>query len=235
MTSTEQLLREALEDLLNGWKYIRRTHGDLYGVGWDRAQSKGESALAALPAPAPAQPASPTDMAVYDSIAQGYFKDTAQPASGEAVAWRWRNTLGDVVTGWLELKPSQRQAIEQQVAEAGGTIEYAYTTPSASGEAVADEQIIEWATRHDLKGTLVELRCIFEDAASIGATPPASQEQSKWCEYVAGMVDTWVSAEWPHYMHMDEDRRTKAIAGIIERRLWALKREASTSQPKDPS
>ncbi len=39
-------LLEALEDMLNGWKYIRESHGDLYGVGWDRAQDKAVSAIA---------------------------------------------------------------------------------------------------------------------------------------------------------------------------------------------
>lgn len=38
-------LEEALQDMLSGWRYIRATHGDLYGVGWDRAQSKAEAAL----------------------------------------------------------------------------------------------------------------------------------------------------------------------------------------------
>ena len=39
-------LRDALRDMLSGWKYIRNTHGDLYGVGWDRAQQKAEAAIA---------------------------------------------------------------------------------------------------------------------------------------------------------------------------------------------
>jgi hypothetical protein len=39
-------LLEALRDMLSGWKYIREVHGDLYGVGWDRAQEKAESAIA---------------------------------------------------------------------------------------------------------------------------------------------------------------------------------------------
>lgn len=38
-------LIEALKDMLSGWKYIREQHGDLYGVGWDRAQQKAELAL----------------------------------------------------------------------------------------------------------------------------------------------------------------------------------------------
>lgn len=38
----------ALEDITSGWRYIREVHGDLYGVGWDRAQSKAEDAINAL-------------------------------------------------------------------------------------------------------------------------------------------------------------------------------------------
>jgi hypothetical protein len=38
-------LEEALRDMLSGWVYIRHSYGDLYGVGWDRAQSKAERAL----------------------------------------------------------------------------------------------------------------------------------------------------------------------------------------------
>jgi hypothetical protein len=37
--------REALRDMLSGWRYIRQVHGDLYGVGWDRSQTKAEKAL----------------------------------------------------------------------------------------------------------------------------------------------------------------------------------------------
>jgi hypothetical protein len=40
-------LVDALEDMFNGWRYIRETHGDLYGVGWDRAEDKARAALAA--------------------------------------------------------------------------------------------------------------------------------------------------------------------------------------------
>jgi hypothetical protein len=40
-------LYEALRDMLAGWRYIRQSHGDLYGVGWDRAQGKAEAAIAA--------------------------------------------------------------------------------------------------------------------------------------------------------------------------------------------
>ena len=39
-------LLEALKDMLSGWEYIRANHGDLYGVGWDRAQIKALAAIA---------------------------------------------------------------------------------------------------------------------------------------------------------------------------------------------
>jgi hypothetical protein len=45
LRAENEAMRNALLDMLSGWKYIRSTHGDLYGVGWDRAQSKAEAAL----------------------------------------------------------------------------------------------------------------------------------------------------------------------------------------------
>lgn len=38
-------VKDALNDALSGWKYIRHSHGDLYGVGWDRVQDKLEAIL----------------------------------------------------------------------------------------------------------------------------------------------------------------------------------------------
>lgn len=39
-------LYEALKDMLSGWRYIRETHGDLYGVGWERSETLAIKALA---------------------------------------------------------------------------------------------------------------------------------------------------------------------------------------------
>lgn len=44
MAAAPELL-DALQDMLSGWKYIRDQHGDLYGVGWDRAQNKAIEAI----------------------------------------------------------------------------------------------------------------------------------------------------------------------------------------------
>lgn len=45
LISASPELLEALQDMLSGWQYIRQTHGDLYGVGWDRAEQKAKDAL----------------------------------------------------------------------------------------------------------------------------------------------------------------------------------------------
>ena len=41
-----EALVAAAKDMRSGWKYIRDTYGDLYGVGWDRAQDAVDAALA---------------------------------------------------------------------------------------------------------------------------------------------------------------------------------------------
>lgn len=56
------------------------------------------------------------------------------PAGGvvEPVAWRWRNSLGEVVTDWLEYQHQTAEGVKKQVADEGGTVEYAYATPQPS-------------------------------------------------------------------------------------------------------
>jgi len=44
-----KLKDEALSDMRSGWRYIRETYGDLYGVGWERAENKADAALAIQP------------------------------------------------------------------------------------------------------------------------------------------------------------------------------------------
>lgn len=45
MLSAMPEMVDALTDMLSGWRYIRETHGDLYGVGWDRCEKAAEDAL----------------------------------------------------------------------------------------------------------------------------------------------------------------------------------------------
>jgi hypothetical protein len=43
--------RAALADMLAGWRYIRNAYGDLYGVGWDRAEAAAAAAIDAAKEP----------------------------------------------------------------------------------------------------------------------------------------------------------------------------------------
>jgi hypothetical protein len=55
-------MREALADMLSGWRYIRSVHGDLSGVGWDRAEGKAAEAMLLTASLRPQQPTpAPTD------------------------------------------------------------------------------------------------------------------------------------------------------------------------------
>ena len=79
------------------------------------------------------------------------------------------------------------------------------------------------------KGDAENKTTCFVAGAMWGAvTPPASQEQAKWCEYVAGVVWHWLRDSGA--IRWEEDRCIEAMAGIIERLLWALKREGKASQ-----
>lgn len=49
LRADNERLREAMTDMLGGWRYIRETYGDLAGVGWDRVESKAQEALEGKP------------------------------------------------------------------------------------------------------------------------------------------------------------------------------------------
>jgi hypothetical protein len=56
----KDMILNALTDALNGWRYIRRMHGDLYGVGWDRVETGLKGAIHSLVyRPQPAQDQGP--------------------------------------------------------------------------------------------------------------------------------------------------------------------------------
>ena len=77
-------LRLALVDMLAGWRYIRQAHGDLYGVGWDRAQSNAEAALGDTPqAEGPGSSAASGATFVFDAIAYAYAASGTTAADAE--------------------------------------------------------------------------------------------------------------------------------------------------------
>lgn len=45
LTAQRDELLAACKDLLSGWIYIRKCLGDLYGVGWARAEEKANAAI----------------------------------------------------------------------------------------------------------------------------------------------------------------------------------------------
>lgn len=111
--------------------------------------------------------------------------------------------------------------------------------PAEGGEATISTEHGPWLPSQYHEGETYCERCNLRSAFLGGreckphivyTTPPVSQEKANWCEYVAGMVDHWVRTDEYDSIKADEDRCTKAIAGIIERRLWALKREAIQEQ-----
>lgn len=73
---------------------------------------------------------------------EGYELAKREAQNGrEPVAWRWRNSVGDVVTEWHDYNASAREYIEQQVREENGVIEYAYTSPPPKSDEPMDALI----------------------------------------------------------------------------------------------
>jgi hypothetical protein len=50
MKTLAKQLAEALKDMKAGWEYIRKNHGDLYGVGWERCAKSSDASLVAYAA-----------------------------------------------------------------------------------------------------------------------------------------------------------------------------------------
>ena len=75
-------------------------------------------------------------------------------------------------------------------------------------------------------------------------TPPAQQaaqgepvpsDQSRWCAYVGGMVAHWITSEPDAHARLGDDKFEAAIAGIIERRLWAMPTQDTTPPAPQPA
>ena len=96
MTKDEamKLALEALKDMNCGWRYIRESHGDLYGVGWDRAQEKADEAIEAL-RQALEQPEQKPVAWMSDSPTKGNGK---QLHWTKAEAWRWSSNITPLYT-----------------------------------------------------------------------------------------------------------------------------------------
>ena len=49
LEASKKKLRSALLDMRSGWRYIRHSYGDLYGVGWARCEKNSTEALEESP------------------------------------------------------------------------------------------------------------------------------------------------------------------------------------------
>lgn len=61
---------------------------------------------------------------------------------------------------------------------------------------------------------------------ALAGQQPMSPDMARWCAYVGGMVAHWVKSEPDALARLGDDAFEAAIAGIIERRLWAMPKPA---------
>lgn len=169
---TRELLQQAidaLEDMNNGWKYIRSSHGDLYGVGWDRAQGKADDAIAALRqalvAPQPEQVALDERDALrraLEIIAVGDAQNPQAQAAEELIALGY----------WRDI-PEARSAAP--IDGLGGNPDSVFDAPVAPDPAVPDTS---------LKGFIDSVAADRREAA-LSAAPVVPDSADQLCDYLA--------------------------------------------------
>ena len=69
---------------------------------------------------------------------------------------------------------------------------------------------------------------------ALAGQPPVSPDMHRWCAYVGGMVASWVTSEPDAHARLGGDKFEAAIAGIIERRLWAMPKRDTTPPAPQP-
>lgn len=112
------------------------------------------------------------------------------------------------------MTPNQQVLSDEQLCEALTT---AYGSPEWTMDDVRAARAIESAT-----------------LAALAQHPqePVSPDMHGWCAYVGGMVAHWVMSEPNAHVRLGDDQFEAAIAGIIERRLWAMPKRDTTPQPQ---
>ncbi|UUC92497.1 hypothetical protein [Comamonas sp. C11] len=92
-----------------------------------------------------------------------------------------------------------------------------------SAEAFIAEQLDFSGWRYTLESLFKEqqLRALLATAPLQPVEGPTN-DQATWCSYIAGMIGCYLNEP-------DDSPRVKAIAGIIERRLWALPSAATAT------
>ena len=71
---------------------------------------------------------------------------------------------------------------------------------------------------------------------ALAGQQPVSPDMHRWCAYVGGMVACWITSEPDAHARLGDDKFDAAIAGIIERRLWAMPtRDTTPPAPQVPA
>ena len=70
---------------------------------------------------------------------------------------------------------------------------------------------------------------------ALAGQQPVSPDMHRWCAYVGGMVASWVTSEPDAHARLGDDKFEVAIAGIIERRLWAMPKRDTTPPAPQPA
>ena len=70
---------------------------------------------------------------------------------------------------------------------------------------------------------------------ALAGQQPVSPDMHRWCAYVGGMVASWVTSEPDAHARLGDDKFDAAIAGIIERRLWAMPTRDTTPPAPQPA
>lgn len=69
---------------------------------------------------------------------------------------------------------------------------------------------------------------------ALAGQQPVSPDMHRWCAYVGGMVAHWITSEPDAHARLGDDAFEAAIAGIIERRLWAMPKTAPQQATPEP-
>ena len=70
---------------------------------------------------------------------------------------------------------------------------------------------------------------------ALAGQQPVSPDMHRWCAYVGGMVACWITSEPDAHARLGDDKFEVAIAGIIERRLWAMPKRDTTPPAPQPA
>ena len=86
-------------------------------------------------------------------------------------------------------------------------------------------QLLLREMRHIAGISTGQVKRVAEQALAAAQQAQPEPSEKTWCEYVAGMVGCYLGEP------VDGDK-CKAIAAIIERRLWALPKPVQQAQPE---